>query len=68
LECSEDDVGEASFEEAEGFEAAVAVGAASVEEGAGVGVPVGLDECYAVEGGVELAVAGAVEPVPGALR
>ncbi len=58
-----DDVGEASFEDAECFEAAVAVGASAGDQGSRAGVVVGLGERDAVEGGVELAVAAAAEPV-----
>jgi len=47
------------------LEVAVAIGFAAGDEGAGVGVPVGLGERDAVEGGVELAVAGAAEAVSG---
>jgi hypothetical protein len=63
FECVVDDVGEASLEDAEGFEAAVAVDAASGDERLCGRVPVGLGERDAVDRGVELSVAGAAESV-----
>jgi hypothetical protein len=62
-----DDVGEMSFEHAEGFESAVTGGSAAGEQGSGVGVAAGLGEGDAVQGGVELSVAGAAESVAGAV-
>lgn len=57
-----DDVGEASLEGAQGLGLSVAAGATALEEHARAGVVVGLGDGYAVESGVELAVAGAAEP------
>jgi hypothetical protein len=59
----EDDADEESFEAADGFAAAFSFGLFAFEVGAGVGVVAGLRDRDAVEGGVELAVAAAVEPV-----
>ena len=63
-----DDVGEASFEDAKCFEAAVAVCSASRDHGSSLGVPVRLGERDSVEGGIELPVASTVESVSGSVR
>jgi hypothetical protein len=62
-----DDVGESAFEDAEGFEAAVAGGSASFEHGSGAGVEAGLGSPLSGGGGVEMPVPGPGEPVPGAV-
>ena len=53
-----DDVGEVAFEGAACFAVGLAFGAFAGEVGAGAGVEPGLGERDAVDGGVELAVAG----------
>jgi hypothetical protein len=68
FEGAVDDVGEAAFEDAEGFESAVALCFAACEQSLRVGVPLRLGEGDPVECGVELAVAGAAEPVSGSVR
>ena len=62
-EAAVDDVGEVSFERAAGFAWCLALRDLAGEEGAGWWVVAGLDDRDPVEGGVELAVAAAVEPV-----
>jgi hypothetical protein len=54
---------EESFEAADGFSSALAFGARAFEVGARRRVDAGLGDRDPVEGGVELAVAAAVEPV-----
>ncbi len=49
-----DDVGQASLQDSEGFEAAVAVCSSASDESAGAGVVVRLRERNPVDGGVEL--------------
>jgi hypothetical protein len=63
FECLEDEADEESFEAADGFAAALAFGSFAFEVGAGGFVDAGLGDRDAVEGGVELAVAAAVEAV-----
>ena len=63
-ECSVDDVGESAFECSDGFFVGVAVGGSPVKEAARWGVVAGLGEGDAVDGSVELAVAGSAEAVP----
>ena len=63
FECVEDDAGELSFEAADGFAATLAFAAFAFEVGACRCVVAGLCDRDAVEGGVELSVAAAVEPV-----
>ncbi len=63
VEGSVDDVVEASFEDAHRFSAVIALGLAALEECSGAGVAAGLGDGDAVQGGVELAVAGAGEAV-----
>ena len=63
LECVVDDVGEAAFEDAEGFAVGVALCFAARDQCLGGRVPVALGVRDAVDGGVELAVAGAAEAV-----
>ena len=58
-----DGVGESAFELAEGFGLGVAGGAAAAEVGGSVGVPAELGDGDAVDGGVELPVAGSGESV-----
>jgi hypothetical protein len=65
---SVDDVCAAAFEDAVGFEAAVAVGAPSGDQGLRGRVPVRLSEGDAVDGGVELPVAGTAQSVAGSVR
>ena len=64
FERVEDDADEQSFEAADGFAAALAFGAFAFEVGASGGVGASLGDRDAVERGVELAVAAAVEAVP----
>ena len=59
----EDDADEESFEAADGFSAAFALGSFAFEVVAGGGVVAGLGDRDSVERGVELAVAAAVESV-----
>ena len=59
----EDGADEESFEAAEGFAAALALGLLALEVGAGGWVDAALGDGDAVEGAVELAVAAAVEAV-----
>ena len=67
-EAAVDDVGEVAFERAAGFAWGLAFADLAGEEGLGVGVVALLDDRDAVERGVELAVAAAVQPVaPGGL-
>ena len=63
VEASVDDVGEVAFERAACFARGLAFGDLAGEVGAGWWVVAGLDDRDAVEGGVELAVAAAVESV-----
>jgi len=63
LEAPVDDVGEVAFEGAAGFAAGLAFGGLAGEECAGAWVDAGLHDRDPVEGGVELAVAAAVEAV-----
>ncbi len=58
-----DDVGEESFERPDGFLAGRSGLQSLIEVVAGLGVRSGLSECYAVNRGVELTVAGSAEPV-----
>ena len=64
VEAAVDDVGEVSFQRASRFAWRFAFGDLAGEVGARRWVVAGLDDGDAVEGGVELAVAAAVEPVP----
>ena len=59
-----DGAGEESFEAADRFAARLAFGLFAFEVGAGGGVVARLRDRDSVEGGVELAVAAAVESVP----
>ena len=59
----EDDADEESFEATDGFAAAFSFGSFAFEVGAGWFVDTGLGYGDSVEGGVELAVAAAVEAV-----
>ena len=63
FECVVDDAGEESFEAAECFAAAFPFGTFAFEVRAGWFVVARLRDRDPVEGGVELAVAGAVEAV-----
>src|SRR5215212_6575218 len=63
FERVEDDADEEPFEAADGFAAALAGGLLAFEVGAGLGVVARLGDRDAVERGVELAVAAAVESV-----
>src|ERR1700754_3332605 len=63
VEASVDDVGEVSFECAAGFAWGLALADLAGEVGLGLGVVALLDDRDAVERGVELAVAAAVQPV-----
>ena len=63
FQCVENGSDEQSFEAADRFPAAFALGLFAFEVGAGGGVVAGLCDRDAVEGGVELAVAAAVEAV-----
>ena len=63
LEEVPDAAGEVSFEAAHGFAVGFAFGLFAVEVGGGVGVVEAFAEREAVEGGVDLAVAAAVEAV-----
>ena len=63
VEVSVEDVGEVAFEGAAGFSWCLAFGRFAGEEGFGVGVVSSLDDGDAVERGVELSVAAAVEAV-----
>src|SRR5262245_14982320 len=63
VEAAVDDVGEVSFERSPCFAWCLAFCDLAGEEGASWRVVAGLDDCDAVEGGVELAVAAAVEAV-----
>ena len=63
VEAAVDDVGEVAFEGAAGFAWCLAFGDLAGEVGAGWWVVPGLHDGDAVEGGVELAVAAAVESV-----
>jgi hypothetical protein len=68
VEASVDDVGEVALEGASGFAWGFAFAEFAGEEGLGVGVVSLLDDGDAVERGVELAVAAAVQAVaPGGL-
>ena len=58
-----DDVGQVALEDAEGFAGFADGGGAAVQEGFSAVVAAGLDEGGAVDGGVDLAVAAAVETV-----
>src|SRR6478609_5829829 len=64
FECVEDGAGEESFEAADRFAACLSFGLFAFEVGAGGGVVARLGDRDPVEGGVELAVAAAVESVP----
>src|SRR6266508_4452560 len=63
VEAAVDDVGEVSFQRASSFAWCLPFGDLAGEVGAGWWVVASLDDGDAVEGGVELAVAAAVEPV-----
>jgi hypothetical protein len=63
VEAAVDDVGEVALECAAGFAGGLALGSLAGEEGLGVGVDAGLDDSDSVQGGVELAVAAAVQAV-----
>ena len=63
FQCVEDGAGEESFEAADRFAAALAFGPFALEVVAGRRVVAGLGDRDPVEGGVELAVAAAVESV-----
>ena len=63
FECVEDGADEESFEAADRFAAALAFALFAFEVGARGGVVARLCGCDPVEGGVELAVAAAVESV-----
>src|SRR6266508_6811040 len=63
VEAAVDDVGEVSFERASSFALCLPFGDLAGEVGAGWWVVASLDDGDPVEGGVELAVAAAVEPV-----
>src|SRR5213592_1993708 len=63
VQASVDDVGEVAFEGAAGFAWGLALADLAFEEGFGVGVVALLDDRDAVERGVELAVAAAVQSV-----
>jgi hypothetical protein len=63
VEAAVDDVGEVSFEGASCFAWGLAFGDLAGEVGACGRVVAGLDDRDAVEGGVELSVAAAVEAV-----
>ena len=63
VEASVEDVGEVAFECASGFSGCLAFGGLSGEEGFRGGVVSLLDDGDAVERGVELSVAAAVESV-----
>ena len=64
FECVEDGAGEESFEAADRFAACFAFGLFAFEVSAGFWVVARLGDRDSVEGGVELAVAAAVESVP----
>src|SRR5918994_994634 len=63
VEAAVDDVGEVAFEGATGFAWGLAFADLAGQEGLGVGVVALLDDRDAVERGVELAVAAAVQAV-----
>src|SRR5688572_11453125 len=63
LEEVPDAAGEVAFEAADGFAGALAFGSFAVQVGAGLGVAAGAGDGDAVNGGVDLAVAAAVESV-----
>jgi hypothetical protein len=63
VEAAVDDVGEVALERAACFSFRLTLGLFAGEEGAGAGVDAGLHDRDPVEGGVELAVAAAVEAV-----
>jgi hypothetical protein len=63
VEAAVEDVGEVPFERSSGFAGGFAFGGFAGEVGLGGGVVALLDDRDAVEGGVELAVAAAVEAV-----
>src|SRR6476661_5066448 len=63
-----DGIGEAAFQYAHCLTSAVAGGSAAFDHGLGWWMPPGLGERDPVQRGVELAVAGAAEPVPGLVR
>src|SRR3954452_18144658 len=58
-----DAAGEVAFEAADGFAGGLVFGSFAVEVGLGFGVAAGAGDGDAVDGGVDLAVAAAVEPV-----
>src|SRR3954447_8164208 len=58
-----DAAGEVAFEAADGFAGGLVFGSFAVEGGLGFGVAAGGGDGDAVDGGVDLAVAAAVEPV-----
>src|SRR5215218_1138937 len=64
VEAAVDDVGEVAFEGAAGLARRLAFGDLAGEVGAGWWMVSGLDDGDSVEGGIELPVAAAVEPVP----
>jgi hypothetical protein len=63
VKASVDGVGEVAFEGASGFSGGLAFGGLAGQKGSGLGVVSLLDDGDAVERGVELAVAAAVEAV-----
>jgi hypothetical protein len=63
VKAAVEDVGEMAFERAAGFSGCFAFGELAAEEGLGGWVVALLDDRDAVERGVELAVAAAVEAV-----
>src|SRR4051794_19736837 len=63
LEEMPDASGEVALEAADGFAGALAFGSFAVEVGAGLGVAAGAGDGDAVDRGVDLAVAAAVEAV-----
>jgi len=62
-EGAEDNVGQSSFENSNGFGFVVTGCAASLQKGSGIRVVVRLHDCDSVDCGVELSVAGATESV-----
>src|SRR5262245_48441626 len=63
VEAAVDDVGEVAFERSACFAWCLGLGDLACEVGTRGRVVAGLDDCDPVEGGVELAVAAAVESV-----
>jgi len=52
-----------AFEAADGFAGGLAFGALAIEVGLGLGVAAGAGDRNAVQGGVELAIPSAIEPL-----